>query len=1315
MKQNSCESVTQSTPKASQPVRMLRQQQPIASGVPSHRLRSRRLLTDWRLRIVLIVILLGSLTLTPISALATGCMTSGPVSGAYTITLCISSPADGATVTGLQPITATATVSGASPGINKLLFYLDGNYLITDYQTAYTFNMPSDHFVDGAHALSAAAVMRDGFQSQQASTTLVFNNGVSQPPVNTGSFTPTAGTTPAPGQTFVLAATGDGASGETSAGNVTNLIASWNPNMMLYLGDVYNDGTPTEFYNWYGTANTFYGRFRSITNPTIGNHEYQGVQAPGYFDYWDNIPHYFSFDAAGWHFISLDSTSQFNQSAPGSPQYDWLVQDLNANSSACTIAYFHHPIYNVGPEGETPRMSDIWALLVQHGVDLVLTGHDHSYQRWVPLNGSGAPDSAGLTQFVVGTGGHGIQDFIRSDNRLAVGFDTSPYAFGALRLELNQDGSAYQFVNTQGAMLDSGSMACSSATADTTPPSMPANLTAAARSSTHADLTWAAATDNVGVTGYDIYRNGTLLASIGPAKSYTDATLTSGTAYDYQVRARDAAGNTSNLSAVATVRTHAVLFSDGFENGNLSAWSFSTGLIVQQQEVMNGSYAARGTSTGTATYAYKQLSVAQSDLYYRIKFKIVSQGASSVYLQRFRTTSGTALLGVYVSSTGKLGYRNDVTGVSTTSTANVSTGSWHELQTRVVVNGSASQTEVWLDGNRIGALSKTESLGTAAVGRVQFGENSTGRVYDIAFDDNVVDTSFINNNDITSPSVVLTEPANNAKVRGIVQLSADASDNVGVDRVEFLVGGTLVGTDYTAPYSLSWNSASGSDGSTSITARAVDAASNVTNSASRTVIVDNTPPNTNIDSGPAVSVNSTTATLTFSASEAGATFVCEFDEVEIEDCTSPQSYSDLTPGVHAFEVIATDSAGNIDPTPASRTWTIDTTTPTVTSVTPADGAVDVALTTNVEAVFSKAIDATTLATSNFTLAAQGGATSLAATVSYDPSTRKATLDPDTSLQNDTSYIATIKGGVGGVKDVAGNPLAADEVWSFTTSASDTTPPSTPTGLSATVFSATRVDLVWTAATDNVGVTGYDIYRGGALLAAIGPVTSYSDTAVAPGTSYQYQVRAHDAAGNASSASNMVTVGTPARLFFDGFESGNLSQWTTVSGLTVQQQEVYNGNYAVRATSSGTATYAYKQLSAAQSTLYYRTRFKIISQGASSVNLLKVRTGSTVSLLGVFVSSTGKLSYRNDLTSTNATSSITISQGVWHDLQIRVVINGTASQTEVWFDGSRVDALSKIESLGTTPIGRIQLGENSAGRTYDIAFDGVEIDTIFISP
>jgi hypothetical protein len=98
---------------------------------------------------------------------------------------------------------------------------------------------------------------------------------------------------------------------------------------------------------------------------------------------------------------------------------------------------------------------------------------------------------------------------------------------------------------------------------------------------------------------------------------------------------------------------------------------------------------------------------------------------------------------VYVTSTGRLAYRNDIAAQSVTSQTSVATGTWHTLQVHVVVNGAASQTETWLDDVQISQLSRTESLGTDPIGRVQLGENSTGRTYDVAFDDIVADTAQI--------------------------------------------------------------------------------------------------------------------------------------------------------------------------------------------------------------------------------------------------------------------------------------------------------------------------------------------------------------------------------------------------------------------------------------------------------------------------------------------------------------------------------------------------------------------------------------------
>ncbi len=944
----------------------------------------------------------------PVFAAGTECQSSSPESGAYTVTVCITNPVDDAVVSGNTSVTATVSVTGTNPGVQKLEFYLGGEYLLTDYSSPYTFIIPTTKFVDGSRLLEAEAVMRDSFTSSSAGINVTFNNGITQVPENTNTFTPTSGTAPQSGRPFILAATGDGASGEPNADTVTDLIAGWNPNLFLYLGDVYNDGTETEFQNWYGTGNNRYSRLRSITNPTVGNHEYQGLQAPDYFDYWDNVPHYYSFDTAGWHFINLDSTGQYDQTLPGTAQYDWLVDDLDSNTAVCTIAYFHHPVYNIGAEGESPRMNDIWTLLADYGVDIVLTGHDHDYQRWYALNGQGELDPNGMTEFVVGTGGHGIQDFIKTDSRMAVGFNTPPTAFGALRMELNQDGAAFQFVNIQGNVLDSGSVPCSGASVDVTAPNAPTNLTATASGSTHVDLNWTSATDNVGVTNYEIYRDGELIDTTGITTSYADNTVVGSVSYQYQIRALDAIGNVSGLSNQVTI-TAPFLFRDDFESGDLTTnWTFVNGLTVQQQEVYDGAYAARQTSTVDSTWAYKQLAAGQNNVYYRLRFKIISL-ASTTYLLKFRTSSGSALLGVFVTNTNKLAYRNDYVGANTISTTIVSHGVWHDLQARVFISGASSQVKIWLDGVQINDLSNTVSLGTTSVRRIQIGDNTGGHTYDVIFDNVLVNKSLI---DMTPPTITLSEPSDNAIVRADVTLSAVASDSSPIDRVEFFANGTLLGTDYTAPYNMIWDSSTFSDGPVTLTARAVDFGSNSTTSTAHIVTVDNTAPDAAIDSGPSGTVNSDSATFAFSSSEP-ASYICFIDDAEIEDCGSPQTFNNLTNGSHTFQVTATDVAGNNDPTPAIRTWMVDVGTPTVTDTptsTPTDTATSTptaTATATLTATDTQTNTPTSTATPSSTATSTLTATATATLTATDTQTNTPTSTPTSS--STATAILTITG------------------------------------------------------------------------------------------------------------------------------------------------------------------------------------------------------------------------------------------------------------------------------------------------------------------
>jgi Bacterial Ig-like domain len=209
---------------------------------------------------------------------------------------------------------------------------------------------------------------------------------------------------------------------------------------------------------------------------------------------------------------------------------------------------------------------------------------------------------------------------------------------------------------------------------------------------------------------------------------------------------------------------------------------------------------------------------------------------------------------------------------------------------------------------------------------------------------------------------------------------------------------------------------------------------------------DTTPPETSITSGPAEgsSTTSTSATFEFSSNEKGSTFKCQLSKDGAvaqawADCMSPtKSYSNLTPGNYKFEVQATDLAGNVDQSPASRSWTIDTipdtTAPSVMSTAPTADATGVGRTANVTASFSEDMSASSIDGQTLKLFKQGSTTKIAATISYHPDPdlnrppHTAILDPTNSLQRGVTYRAVV---TTGAKDLAGNPLAQNYRWFFT--------------------------------------------------------------------------------------------------------------------------------------------------------------------------------------------------------------------------------------------------------------------------------------------
>ena len=229
----------------------------------------------------------------------------------------------------------------------------------------------------------------------------------------------------------------------------------------LTLGDhTYPRGTAQEFADCYGPT---WGRFKDRTWPSPGNHEYYTKGASPYFAYFGERAGrgYYALSLGPWRLISLDSNL-----APGAhaAQLDWLRAELKDHPSRCTLAFWHHPLYSSGGHGSVPKMRDAWALLYAAGAELVLSGHDHDYERFAPQDANGVLDRArGMRQFVVGTGGAYATPFLLTVKH-SEARDASRN--GVLRLRLREDGYDWEFLEATPPSLpnasppDHGSAAC---------------------------------------------------------------------------------------------------------------------------------------------------------------------------------------------------------------------------------------------------------------------------------------------------------------------------------------------------------------------------------------------------------------------------------------------------------------------------------------------------------------------------------------------------------------------------------------------------------------------------------------------------------------------------------------------------------------------------------------------------------------------------------------------------------------------------------------------------------------------------------------
>lgn len=259
-----------------------------------------------------------------------------------------------------------------------------------------------------------------------------------------------------------LIAAGDIADG-TNGDEQTAALVDTIPGTVAAVGDLaYENGSAAEFAQYYEPT---WGRFKARTKPAAGNHEYQTPNATGYFGYWGTVAGlpgqgWYSYELGAWHVIVLNSNCTFVGGCnAGSPQEAWLRADLTAHPNRCTLAYWHHPRFSTGVVGDLPDIRPLFQALYDANAELLLVGHAHNYQRWSPLNPTGAPDAArGIRQFVVGTGGRASHEVSPPDPRQEIANDDT---FGVLRLLLSSGGFTWQFQPVAGrTFTDSGSQTC---------------------------------------------------------------------------------------------------------------------------------------------------------------------------------------------------------------------------------------------------------------------------------------------------------------------------------------------------------------------------------------------------------------------------------------------------------------------------------------------------------------------------------------------------------------------------------------------------------------------------------------------------------------------------------------------------------------------------------------------------------------------------------------------------------------------------------------------------------------------------------------
>ena len=285
----------------------------------------------------------------------------------------------------------------------------------------------------GAVALMAAACGGDAVPSAPSPLSVLSEPGMPEPPKV--------------GSEGLLVGASDVAMCGVPEVEATAKLLDAIPGTIFAAGDLaYPSGSAHDFNSCYEPS---WGRHKARTRPAPGNHDYETQRGAPYYAYFgDNAGiaglGYYSYTEGPWLILSLNSNIP---ASADSSQVAWLRAMLGANTTSCTLAYWHHPLFSSGPNGDTPRMREVWRVLQEAGADVVIAGHDHLYERFAPQDADGRFDPEhGLRQFTVGTGGAHLY----SPRMVHANSEVIGTAHGVLKLTLKADSYDWQFVPVAG-------------------------------------------------------------------------------------------------------------------------------------------------------------------------------------------------------------------------------------------------------------------------------------------------------------------------------------------------------------------------------------------------------------------------------------------------------------------------------------------------------------------------------------------------------------------------------------------------------------------------------------------------------------------------------------------------------------------------------------------------------------------------------------------------------------------------------------------------------------------------------------------------